>query len=387
MEPASSSPFKKRSLFISAGEQSGEMHAAELIKELRRACSPGELDISGLGGDQMKAQRAKLLYDVNSLAAVGILDVAKKYGFFKKVLNDCISLVKDNSPDAVILIDYPGFNLKFAEELRRFYSGKIIYYISPQIWAWRESRVLKIKRYIDKMLVVFPFEVDFYDKFGVEAEYVGHPLVKRIRKFLDENKKTNKTDGEKKVITVLPGSRFNEIKNHLPALLKTVEALKKDFRLSVNISRAPSVEAHAFDKYLGEMKGYELISGGAYGMMLNSDLVMAKAGTSTLECALIGAPHFVFLRTAPINYLLMKPIVNINNIGIVNIIAKENIVKEFIQKDFKPEKLAAESAKLLTDSGYRDTLTSKLKRVWEILGNKDASLNAAEIIQKIALNR
>jgi len=386
MEGASAAPLIKKTIFISAGEQSGEMHGGELIKELRLACSGVKLDITGLGGDQMKAQGVKLLYDINSLAAVGIIDVAKKYGFFRNVLNDCLKFVKENQPDAVILIDYPGFNLKFAEELRRFYSGKIIYYISPQIWAWRESRVHKIRKYIDKMLVVFPFEVEFYEKFGVAAEYVGHPLVKRIRKFLDENKKNLHSDGKRKVITILPGSRFNEIKNHLPVLLKTVKELKREFDIEVNISKAPSVEGRAFDKYLIKMEGCNLVSGGTYELILNSDLVMSKAGTSTLECALIGTPHFIFLRTAPINYLLMKPIVNINNIGIVNIIAKENIIKEFIQNDFKAANLALESKKLLTDAGYRNELKSKLRRVWDILGDKDASLNAAETIKNLALN-
>lgn len=386
MEAASVPPFKQKTIFISAGEQSGEMHASELIWEIRKLCGASRLDISGLGGEMMKAQNANLLYDINSLAAVGILDVAKKYGFFRNVLNDCLNFVKENPPDAVILIDYPGFNLKFAEELRKFYSGKIIYYISPQIWAWRESRVHKIKKYIDKMLVVFPFEVEFYDKFGVSASYVGHPLVKRIKRFLKENPKTYEAVGNRKVVTLLPGSRFNEIKNHLPVLLKTVKALKNEFEIDVNISRALSVEPHAFEKYLGEIKDYNLVSGGVYSLMLNSDLVMSKAGTSTLECALIGTPHFVFLRTAPINYLLMKPIVNINNIGIVNIIAKENIVKEFIQKDFKAAGLVNESRKLLADSGYRNELTGRLKVVWDILGTEDASHNAAGIIKNIALD-
>jgi lipid-A-disaccharide synthase len=386
MEAVSGAPLIKKAIFISAGEQSGEMHGSELIKELRKACGSVKLNITGLGGDQMKAQGVKLLYDINSLAAVGILDVAKKYGFFRNVLNDCLKFVKENSPDAVILIDYPGFNLKFAEELRRSYSGKIIYYISPQIWAWRESRVHKIKKYVDKMLVVFPFEVEFYEKFGITTEYVGHPLVKRIRKFLDENKRTESASGGRKVITVLPGSRFNEIKNHLPVLLKTVQELKSEFDIEVNISKAHSVELRAFDKYLNEMEGCHLVSGSAYELILNSDLVMSKAGTATLECALIGAPHFIFLRTAPINYFLMKPIVNINNIGIVNIIAKENIVKEFIQNDFKASNLAVESKKLLTDDGYRNELKSNLKRVWDILGDKDASLNAADIIKNLALN-
>jgi lipid-A-disaccharide synthase len=385
MEGPASLTLRKKSVFISAGEQSGEMHGSALVSELQKQCSDASLEVSGLGGEMMKSRGVNLLYDINSLAAVGLLEVAKKYSYFKKVLDDCVRFIKENKPDAVILIDYPGFNLKLAEKLRSFYKGKIIYYISPQIWAWNEKRAYKIKKYIDKMLVVFPFEVEFYEKFGVDAQYVGHPLVKRIRKFLDDNKKNNKA-GSKKMVTVLPGSRNNEIKHYLLVLLKTVKDLSKEFELEVKISKAISIDQNVFDLYSAELNDFKLTGENVYDLMLNSDLVMCKAGTSTLECALIGTPHFVFLKTAPINYFLMKPLVNINNIGIVNIIAKKNIVKEFIQKDFKAKNLLIESRKLLTDAAYRAEQSKQLKKVWEILGSEDASYNAAKIIKNIALN-
>ncbi len=385
MEGQAGLALRKKSVFISAGEQSGEMHGSALVGELRKQCGNASLEISGLGGEMMKAGGVNLLYDINSLAAVGLLEVAKKYSYFKKVLNDCIRFIKVNSPDAVILIDYPGFNLRLAEKIRSFYKGKILYYISPQIWAWNEKRVYKIKKYIDKMLVVFPFEAEFYKRFDVDAEYVGHPLVKRIKKFLADNRK-NKNSGSKKMITLLPGSRNNEIKNYLPVLLKTVKDLSKEFELEVKISKAISVDQNVFDMYADDINEYKLTGGNVYELMLNSDLVMCKAGTSTLECALIGTPHFVFLKTAPINYFLMKPLVNINNIGIVNIIAKGNIVKEFIQKDFKAKNLLIESRKLLTDTVYMTEQANRLKKVWEILGSEDASYNAAKIIRNIALN-
>lgn len=378
--------LQNRSIFISAGEQSGEMHGSGLIKELRLNCKDFNLKISGLGGEMMKAEGTELLYHTDSLAAVGLLDVAKKYSFFKKVLKDCAEFVKGHKPDAVVLIDYPGFNLRFAEAIRKFYTGKIIYYISPQLWAWHEKRVEKIRKFVDKMLVVFPFEVEFYKKFGVEAEYVGHPLVKRIDEFLGSHKKENSASGNKKTITLLAGSRNNEIKNHLPVLLKTVKKLSEEFDLKVLISKSVSVNEKSFEPYLKDIGNYQLSSKSSYELMLNSDLVMSKAGTSTLECALIGTPNFVFLKTAPINYFLLKPLVKINNIALVNIIAGKEIVKEFIQKDFNPGNLYTESKKILTDTAYKNKLTDNLKKVRVTLGTKDASLNAALIIKQAMLN-
>jgi lipid-A-disaccharide synthase len=386
MKETTGAILQNKLVFISAGEQSGEMHGASLIKELRKVSGEQKLVIAGLGGEMMKTEGAELLYHINSLAAVGLLDVARKYSYFKRVLKECTEYVKEHSPAAVILIDYPGFNLRFAEEIRKFYNGKIIYYISPQLWAWHEKRVYKVKEYVDKMLVVFPFEEEFYRKYGVEAEYVGHPLVKRIGEFLKQNERKTETLTGKKKITLMPGSRNNEIKNHLPVLLETVELLNKEFDTEVTISKAASVSEESFEPYLNQFKNYELSERNSYELILNSDLVMAKAGTSTLECGLIGTPNFVFLKTAFINYLLLKPIVKINNIALVNIIAKENIVREFIQNDFKAENLLAESTRILSDNIYCDQMKDKLKKIRNILGDKNASYNAAVIIKNLALN-
>ncbi len=373
-----------KSIFIVAGEQSGDLHGSGLLKELK-AQYPGELIFNGLGGDLMVKEGLNALHHIKELAAVGFIDVIKKYGFFKKVIKDSAEFVKQNNPDAVILIDYPGFNIRFTEELRKFYNKKIIYYISPQLWAWHEKRVYKIKKFIDKMLVVFPFEVEFYKKFGVDAEYTGHPLVKRIGKFLDENQQEQKPPGAVKTITILPGSRKDEIKHHLPVLIETLKKLSSEFELKVNISKAPSVNETVFDDFREDIKNYNLSSESVYSLVLNSDLVLTKAGTSTMECSLIGTPYLIFYKTFTTNYYLLKPVVKIDNIGIANIIAGENIVKEFIQNDFTPENLARESKEILTNENYRDKMIAKLKSIWDILGNKDASFNAAKIIIDTAL--
>lgn len=371
---------EQRSVFICAGEQSGDLHGSGLMKELK-ALVPNII-FNGLGGDKMKAEGMNELYHTKDLATVGFKDVLKKYPFFKKVINDCVKFVKDNSPDVVILIDYPGFNIRLAEELKKFYTGKIIYYISPQLWAWHEKRVHKIKKYIDKMLVVFPFEVDFYSKFGVEAEYVGHPLVNRIKQYIAEHPKQVNTSG-KKVITILPGSRKDEIKLHMPVLIETISLLKKEFDVEVNISKAPSLAEELFEPYINSAD-YKITGEDTYSLILNSDLVLTKAGTSTMECSLLGTPYLIFYKTFPLNYYILKPIVKIENLGIANILSKKNIVREFIQKDFTAENLAQESKELLTNTSYRNEMLANLKNIWQILGEKNASKNAALAIKQTA---
>jgi lipid-A-disaccharide synthase len=355
------------------------------MRELKVQNPEHELKFYGLGGDKMITEGLNPLHHVKDLAAVGYIDVVKKYGFYKKVIREASKFIKDNNPDAVILIDYPGFNIRLAEKIRSFYNKKIIYYISPQLWAWHEKRVNKIKKFVDKMLVVFPFEVDFYKKFAVDAQYVGHPLVKRVKEFLDKNKKLNRPFGSEKVITILPGSRAGEIKHHMPVLIKVLEQLKKEFDIKVNIIKTPSLSSNVFESFKNEIKGYNLTSDDVYSLILNSDIVLTKAGTSTMECSLLDTPYLIFYDTSPLNYYLFKPVVKVQNLGIANILTGENIVREFVQKDFTAENLLLETRRILTDSNYAQRMKEKLNMLWELLGDKDSAHNAAKIIKETAL--
>jgi len=371
---------KELRFFISSGEQSGEAYGADLIEELRKQVPDKLLHFWGLGGSSMEKSRVKLLYHTNELSTIGFLDVVKKINFFRKVLKDSLDCVWEIKPDCVVLIDYPGFNLKFAEKLRDFYTGKIIYYISPQLWAWHEKRVNIIKKYIDKVIVVFPFEIDFYQKYNIDAVYAGHPLIKRIGKFLEENEKKRKIFGDEKVVTFLPGSRKDEINHHLPVLLDVAEQLTKEFDMTINISRSSGVDKSIFKKFGNRLGKFILSDENVYSLMLNSDLVLTKAGTSTVECALIGVPFAIFYKTFPLNYYLLKPIVKVDKLGMVNILAKKNIIKEFVQKDFNPLNLLLEARKILTEINYRIKIIGELKEIQDILGSQDASSNAAKII-------
>jgi lipid-A-disaccharide synthase len=367
------------SLFISAGESSGDLHGSGLINAIKEQ-SGRKIKFTALGGDNMKSAGADLLYHVSTLSTIGFVDVIKKYTFFTKVLNDSIAFIRESNPDAVVLIDYPGFNLKLAEKLRNFYKKKIIYYISPQIWAWHKKRAFKIKQYIDKMLVVFPFEIDFYKDYNVDAEYVGHPLITRINEFLSTNKKEPKAFGSEKIITILPGSRKDELKKHLPVLVKTAKQLMKEFDSKIYFSKAFGLDNSVFDTYGDNLKDFIITGENIYKLILNSDVVLTKAGTSTVECALIGNPFLIFYKTSPINYYLLKPIVKVDRLGMVNILANEMIIKEFVQNDFTPENLLKETRRILTDIHYRENIISKLKNIRDVLGTMDASSNAAKII-------
>ncbi|HWA06942.1 MAG TPA: lipid-A-disaccharide synthase [Ignavibacteria bacterium] len=372
----------KRSVFISAGESSGDMHASSLMKELRLQSPESDIHFSGLGGDMMITEGLKAIYHTKDLATVGFADVIRKYSFFKRVLKESAEFIEKNSPDAVILVDYPGFNLRLAEEIRKFYSGKIIYYISPQLWAWHEKRVFKVKKYIDLMLVVFPFEVDFYEKYGVRAEFTGHPLVSRIRDFTEKNPKKVR-DKRNKVITILPGSRKDEIKHHLPVLLDAVALIKAKADVDINISIAPGMKKY-FEQFSGSLKEIHISEESPYELILNSDAVMTKAGTSTMECTLLGTPYLIFYKTFPLNYYLLKPIVKIDKLGIANLLLGKEAVKEFVQNEFTAEKIASELLKIIEDDNYSRKIKADLMEVWNILGSKEASANAAKLIKSTA---
>lgn len=373
----------KRSVFISAGESSGDMHASSVMNELK-VQSPGTtIAFNGLGGDMMIAEGLNALYHTKDLSTVGFADVIKKYSFFKKALKNSEDYIKQNNPDVVILVDYPGFNLRLAEEIRKFYTKKIIYYISPQLWAWHEKRVFKVKKYIDLMLVVFPFEVDFYNKYGVNAEFTGHPLISRIREFIEQNPKKVKDKQKKKVITILPGSRRDEVKHHVPVLIESINLIKSKLDVEVNISIAPGMKKH-FDEFKEQLTGYNLTEDKPYNLILNSDAVMTKAGTSTMECTLLGTPYLIFYKTFPLNYYLLKPVVKVNKLGIANLLLGKDVIKEFIQNDFTAEKIASELIKILENDKYKEKITYDLQEVWKILGSKEASVNAAKLIKQAA---
>lgn len=366
-------------IFIVAGESSGDMHAASLIKEIR--LQNKNITFTGIGGPEMKKQNAKLLYDISQVNFIGFSSVIRNIKKIKSILDNCITQVKELNPEAVILVDYPGFNLKLITGIRKFYKGKIIYYISPQLWAWHKSRVKIIKKYVDLMIVVFPFEVDFYRKENINALYAGHPLIKKIDGFLKDNRKI---PSDKIKISILPGSRKDEIERMMPVLIKAAELFRKEFDCEINFICSPNFDESYFRKFIKD-NDFNLIhdinnTDLNYRTILNSDLVITKSGTSTMECALIGTPFCVVYKTGELNYSIGKRLVKVDHIAMVNILLKKRAVQEFLQSEMTPGNIFKEGKKIITDKSYADKMKSDFKLLRQVLSDTDASKNAAEII-------
>lgn len=358
------------------------MHAASLIKELKKLYP--DTDFTGIGGKEMKCESVNLLYETEDVNFIGFSSVIKNIKKIKSILDNCINTIKNMNPDAVILVDYPGFNLKLITKISKFYTGKIIYYISPQLWAWHKSRIKIIKKYVDLMIVVFPFEVDFYKKEDITAEFAGHPLVQRIDSFLKKNPKISNT---KKVISILPGSRKDEIKRMLPVLLHAADLLKKEFDCDVNIICSTNFEIDYFKEFTNNYNVNLIYDSGNsflnYRTILNSDLVITKSGTSTVECALIGTPFCVVYKTGKINYSIGKKLIRVNNIAMINILLQEEAVREFLQDAMTPENIFKEGKRILTDTEYIQSMKINFIKLRNILTEKKASQNAAMLISNL----
>ncbi len=355
------------------------MHAASLINEIN-SMKPGYI-FTGIGGPEMKKEGVRLLYETRDVNFIGFSSVVRNIKKIKSILTHCISKIKQLTPEAVILVDYPGFNLRLASKIRKFYKGKIIYYISPQLWAWHKSSVNIIKKCVDLMIVVFPFEVDFYNRENIKAEFAGHPLLKRIDDFLKDN---NKNSSGKINISILPGSRKDEIDRMLPVLIKAADLFKKEFDCEINIICSPNYSESYFINFV-KGKDLNLIydkenSDLNYKTILNSDLVITKSGTSTIECALIGTPFCVVYKTGKLNYLIGKNLIRVDHIAMVNILLGKTAVKEFLQDEMTPANIFAEGKKILTDGSYTGKIKKDFVKLRDTITDKNASLNAAKMI-------
>jgi lipid-A-disaccharide synthase len=372
--------------FIIAGEASGDMHASSLVKELKKIYP--DSTFTGIGGKKMRSEGVTTIFDVNEVNFIGFTAVLKNVFTIKSIMKKTTDAITRLNPAAIILVDFPGFNLRIAESVRNSYSGKIIYYIAPQVWAWHKSRVKIMKKILDCLIVVFPFEVAFFKKEGLQAHYAGHPLIRRIDSFLSAN---SRVQGGKLQISFLPGSRKGEVESILPEMIKAGKILSSRFQCDMKIICAPHLSEDTFTKYAG-IENFELIhepeeEDANYSCILNSDLVITKSGTSTLECALIGTPFLVVYKTSPVNYAIGKSLVDVKYISIVNLLLDKLAVKEYVQHEMTAEAISKEAEKILTDKEYSSKMKDNFKELRQILGNKDASREAAEIIDRLISNK
>lgn len=378
-----------KNILIIAGEASGDLHGASLIRELKKLDS--SLKIFGVGGNKMQAEGMELFYHIDKMAFLGFAEVIKHLPFIKMVQKDLISEVKKRNVKAIVLIDYPGFNLNIAKKLKRLkYKNDIaskgfnlIYYITPQVWAWGKNRVKKIKALFDKVLVVFPFEEEFFKSRNINAEFVGHPLIQEINnyKFLTRSELDNKLglDPSKEILAILPGSREQEVRSIYPETIKAAEKLAKKFNLQIIIACSSGIDENIFYRF-SDIKNLKVIKDHTYDLLKHSKFGIVKSGTSTLESGLLGLPMIIVYKTSAITYAIGKFLVKIRNIGLVNIVLNESVVPELIQDDANAEKIYLESEKILSDENAYNNMKFKLNRIKSVLQDKNAPENAARII-------
>ncbi len=362
--------------YIIAGEASGDLHGSNLMKEMLKI-NP-DADFRFWGGDKMQDVGGKLVKHYRDLAFMGFAEVIMNLRTIFSNIKFCKKDINEYNPDVLILIDYPGFNLRIAEFAHE--KGiKVVYYISPQIWAWKKNRVFKIKKVVDKMIVILPFEKDFYSKYDVEVDFVGHPLLDALENEKVPDKKefirTNNIN-EKPIIALLPGSRKQEVTKMLATMLQLVE-LYPSYQFI--IAGVKTLDSTFYNKLIGN-KDVSFIVGQTNEILHFADAALVTSGTATLETALINTPEVVCYKGNRISYEIAKRIVKVKYISLVNLILDKEAVKELIQTDFNAEKLSIELDLILNNSTCRKQMLANFDELRTILGNKGASKKAAEII-------
>ncbi len=365
--------------YIIAGEASGDLHGSNLIKELRKLDSTA--DIRCWGGDKMEVAGATLVKHYRDLAFMGFVEVIKNLPTIFRNLSFCKKDIEVFKPDVLILIDYPGFNLRIAKWARQ-QGLKIVYYISPQVWAWKENRVHGIRKNVDKMLVILPFEKDFYKKWNFEVEYVGHPLVEVIDDFIQHSTDSPVLATQKNAgtIALLPGSRQQEILKKLPVMLQVTEHFPE---YSFVVAKAPGQEDAFYHELLKPYKNVYAVSGKTYDLLYKSKAALVTSGTATLETALFAVPQVICYKGSSISYEIAKRLIKIRFIGLVNLIMDKEVVKELIQHELTVENLVRELNLLLKDNNRKMQLQKDYSDLKKLLGaGGHASSNAAKSIYR-----
>lgn len=357
--------------YIIAGEASGDLHASNLMKELKVLDSTAQFRC--WGGDLMKAQGAELVKHYRDLAFMGFTEVLMNLRTIFKNIDLCKKDILQHKPDVLVFVDYPGFNMRIAE-FAKTVGIKTFYYISPQIWAWKQSRVHKIKKVVDKMFVILPFEKEFYQRFDYEVDFVGHPLLDAVKEYAAETTKLS-VNTDKPIIALLPGSRKQEISAMLPLML-SMKKYYTDHKFV--IAGAPSQNKEYYQTFLGD-SDIEIVFNQTYQLLQKSQAALVTSGTATLETALFAVPEVVCYRGGAISYHIAKQLVKVKYISLVNLIMDQEIVKELIQNDLNETSLKTELDKLLT-ANTRNKMLTDYTELKEKLGGSGASKKTAELM-------
>lgn len=362
--------------YIIAGEPSGDLHGARLIDALK--AKDKEAEIRAWGGDQMQAKGAALAKHIKELAIMGITQVLMRLPTIFRNFRYAHQDIKAFAPDVIILIDYSGFNLRIAKWAKK-QGYRVFYYISPQVWATRAGRVKKIKKYVDQLFSILPFEEAFYQKYNYPINYVGHPLLDEVKEHpLEENfRSLNQLDASKPIIALLPGSRKQEVKAILGQMLKVIPHFPN---YQFVIAGAPTLDRSFYMDFIGSAK-VELLEGQTYDLLANSHAALVTSGTATLETALFEVPQVVCYKTAPLFYWIVKQIIKIPYISLVNIIMKRELVRELIQGDLNEEGLKVALERIL-EPAHRAKVGEGYAELKRLLGEQGAALRAASKMQQ-----
>lgn len=364
--------------YVIAGEASGDLHASNLMKGL--AARDKEAEFRCWGGDLMQSAGGTLVKHYRDLAFMGFLEVARNIRTILRNMKFCKKDILDWQPDVLILVDYPGFNLRIAKWAKE-HDLCVFYYISPQIWAWKESRVHQIKANVDQMFVILPFEKDFYQKYDYEVHYIGHPLLDVVNNFEpDPHFRSRFQLDERPIIALLPGSRQQEINTILSEMLKVVDDFP-DYQFVV--AGAPATAPKVYESIIGDKK-VSVISGQTYNILSNARAAIVTSGTATLETALFNVPQVVCYRGSYITYYLIKSMIKVPYISLVNLVLDKPFLTELIQKDFNRKALKRELAKLL-DVKNTGSIREHYEELKEILGNQGAAEKAADLMFQEAI--
>ena len=371
-------------ILISAGEASGDIHAAAVTAAIKKIDSSAE--VFGMGGDALRNAGGEVLFDIKDHGVMGFVEVLKKLPDLFKLRDDFEKVMDERKPDCLITVDYPGFNMKLAK-LAHDKGIPVVSYIAPSAWAWHKSRAKKVAKIVDKVACIFPFEYDVYKEAGAPVEFVGHPLVDIVKPKMSQEEAmafAGKEDG-KKLILLMPGSRLMEIEKMLPTLLEAAKLIKKQLpEVSFVMPRAGTIPISLLEEKI-KASGLEvkITEGNNYDLFSVADLALATSGTVTLEAALCGLGSVIVYKTNPVTYFIAKLVVNIPHIGLPNIVAAKSVLPELIQNDFTPAKVAQKALALL-ESERNAKMKEDLAYVKERLGKPGAVGRVAELVLKIA---
>lgn len=364
--------------YIIAGEASGDLHGSNLIKGIREVDPAAQ--IRCWGGDLMKEAGGELVRHYKEGAIMGFVEVVANLGKLARNLNDCKKDILEYSPDAVILIDYPGFNFRIAQFAKE--KGlRVFYYIAPKVWAWKEKRVHKLRKYVDRLFIIFPFEIEYFKKWGINAIYRGNPLLDSVDNYpratetREEFALRTGIDASRTSVALLAGSRKSEIKYLLPRM---IEVAKRYPEYQFLMACAPSMEEEFYRSIIGnKCSNIKLLFGETYSILRHSDAAIISSGTASLEAALIGVPQVVCYGGNEISYQIARMVVKLKYISLANLIMDKGLFKELIQHDCTPDKISMELDQLLGNEEYRNEMMGNYAKVREILGGKGASAKVA----------